>query len=81
MLFMATQTHTPDGCPLNDEKCPPLYDMEHKKVKVHKIYACPPSNILYFVLEAETFEEIQEFFMPGMTRATVDIKVIMDATN
>jgi hypothetical protein len=66
---------------INGESCPPLYEIDNKKVKIHKIYACPPSHLLYFVLEAETFDDIQEFFMPGMTRATVDIKVIIDTTN
>lgn len=77
---MAIQTHIPEGCPLNGPDCKPLYDTENKKVKIQKIYACPPAHLMYFVLEAANFEDIQEFFLPGMTRATVDIKIIMDAT-
>lgn len=77
---MATQIHSPEGCPLNGEDCPPLYDTENKKVILKHLFACPPSHLMYYVLEANNFEDIQEFFAPGMTRATVDIKVIIDAS-
>jgi hypothetical protein len=80
MLFMATQKHSPEGCPLNGENCPPLFDAENKKVKIVKMYACPPEHLFYFVLEAENFDDLQEFFMPGMTRASVEIKLVMDST-
>ena len=76
MLFMAVQTHKPKHCPLNDKKPKPLWDTKSKKVKLINIYACPPEHVLYFVLEANNFEDIQSFFMPGMTKTTVDIKPV-----
>lgn len=80
MLFMVTQTHSPEGCPLNGENCPPLYDVENKKVELKKLYACPPAHTMYYIIEAQSFNDVQEFLMPGMTRSTVNITPVMDAT-
>lgn len=39
-------------------------------------YACPPAHVLYFVLEANDFGDIQEFFKSGEARSVVDIKPV-----
>lgn len=83
MLFIAIQTHTSESCPLNaNEKgmeCPPLWDQDNKQVKIKQLFANPPAHVMYFVLEAKSYDALQEFFMPGMTRSTVEIHPIMDA--
>jgi len=79
MLFIGIQTHTPTSCPLNNKKPEPLWDIKNKKVVVKNIYACPPGHVAYFILEAEDFSAIQEFFAPGTTRSTVEIKPVIEA--
>ena len=78
MLFLAIQTHKPKDCPVNHENHSPLWDTKNEKVTVKNIYACPPTHVLYFVLESSDFSEIQEFFAPGMGRSVVDIKPVSE---
>lgn len=78
MLFMITQTHGPKECPLNDENCKPLFDTSKAKVKIKGMYANPPAHTFYFIIESDSFEEIQKIFMDGMTRSVVTITPVME---
>ena len=77
MLFVAVQTHGPRECPANQKGAKSLYDEKNKKVKIKSIYRCGPAHTLYYVLESNDFNEVERFFMSGMTRCVVDIKPVI----
>ena len=78
MLFLAIQSHTPENCPLNDPNCSPLFDLKVPNVEIKAMYASPPEHKLYFIIETDSYEAIQQMFQSGMTRSSVEIKPIID---
>lgn len=73
MLFVVTHIHTPELCPSDDpEKLKKLDVLEQEshakktKVKVLGSYIAPPEHTLFFILEADSYEAITDFFRPVM---------------
>lgn len=87
MLFVATHTHTPELCPVEDPV--PVHQVakaEHAKecgVKVLGSYISSPEHVFYFVLEAEDPASAARFFRPlmkiGVTRIT-PVQTLQEAT-
>ena len=42
-------------------------------IKVHGIYVEPPGHVAYFVLEADTMEQVVQFFDPMLELGDTDI--------
>ncbi|MBI2008436.1 hypothetical protein HYS82_02160 [Candidatus Amesbacteria bacterium] len=55
-----------------------MWDPKAQHIKVKHILGCTPAHTLYFVVEANDFNALQEFFAPGMTRCLVDIKPVVE---
>ena len=78
MLFVVTHTHTPELCPTDDpEKVKNTVDVlaqdshaKKTKVKVLGSYIAPPEHTLYFILEADSYEAVTDFFRPAMKIGT-----------
>ena len=67
MLFHIQATHTYETCLANDpEKKKILRDAlksaEQKGVKIHNLVSSRPAHTLWMIVEAETFEAIDEMF-------------------
>lgn len=87
MLFIATHTHSPESCPVEDPV--PIHQLakeEHAKecgVTVVGSYIAPPEHILYFVLEAQDYSSVVKFFRPlmkiGAPRIT-PVQTLQEAT-
>lgn len=73
--------HTPESCPSDDpekaKKTTGLLSQEshakESKVKVLATYIAPPEHTLFFILEADRYEPIIEFFRPSMKIGTSGI--------
>ena len=84
MLFDIQATHSYETCLANDpEKKKILRDAlksaEQKGVKIHNLVSSRPTHTLWMIVEAETFEVIDEMFEPirAMTDAVIDpVKVL-----
>ncbi|MBI2871681.1 MAG: hypothetical protein HYY00_00640 [Chloroflexi bacterium] len=87
MLFVATHTHAPESCPVNDPVS--VHEMakaEHAKecgVTVLGSYIAPPEHLMYFVLDASDYSSVVKFFRPlmkiGLPRIT-PVQTLEEAT-
>ena len=46
-------------------------------IKIHGIYVDPPGHVGYFVLEADTMEQVVQFFDPMLELGDTDIHPVM----
>ncbi|MBI2166507.1 MAG: hypothetical protein HYU29_08940 [Chloroflexi bacterium] len=87
MLFVATHSHTPESCPVDDPvSLHQLAKEEHAKscgVKVLGSYIASPEHTFYFVLEAQDYASVARFFRPvmkiGASRIT-PVQTLQEAT-
>jgi hypothetical protein len=72
MHFVATLTHTPDNCWAHEENVEKATDWiqnmsvyaEEAGVTLHSAHAAPNEHTFYFVVEADEFEAVTDFFGP-----------------
>lgn len=75
MLFLVTQTHSPQTCPI--EVGGP--DVLHAKaedvpgLRVVATYGAFPEHVLYYVIEADEYGAVRKFLEPGYTRCTAEV--------
>ena len=82
MLFHATHTHSYQTCHAHDEdKKAKVVEAgqasEEIGIKIHGIYVDPPGHSAYFVLEADTMEQVVQFFDPMLELGDTDIHPVM----
>jgi hypothetical protein len=75
MLFMITQVHTPETCPIAAGGSTVLYNPK-AKAKLQAMYGAYAQHIIWYVVEAESVTDIQEFLTPGFQRCTSTITPI-----
>ncbi len=89
MLFMVKAKHSAETCPISPMRPNPdflktLRDQTEKaKVKVIGAYSNAPSHTLWFVLEAQTMEELNTFALPLLQIGevkTIPVQTIEDST-
>ena len=81
MLFIVTHVHAPDHCPSGDPEMMKKTvgalagESTAKKanVKVLGSYIAPPEHTLFFILDADTYDNIVNFFEPAMKLGTAKI--------
>lgn len=76
MLFMITQVHAAESCPIEAGGSKSLYNSKAKGVKLHAMYGAFPQHIIWYLIEASSVEAIQEFLTPGFIRCTSTITPI-----
>ena len=82
MLFHATHTHSYQTCHAHDENrkakvVEAVQASEEIGIKIHGIYVDPPGHSAYFVLEADTMEQVVQFFDPMLELGDTDIHPVM----
>ena len=82
MLFHATHTHSYQPCHAHDENrkakvVEAVQASEEIGIKIHGIYVDPPGHSAYFVLEADTMEQVVKFFDPMFELGDTDIHPVM----
>jgi hypothetical protein len=73
MLFHITQTHSAELCPKDEGGSKVLYNPKAEGVKFLAMYGAFPEHIIYYIVEAEKIESVEEFLMPGFKRCTSKI--------
>jgi hypothetical protein len=96
MLFMITQVHTPESCPIEAGGSGSVvfggayltsgtteaggsicrYNPKAKGIKLQAMYGAYPQHIIWYVVEADSVEAIQEFLRPGFLRCTSTVTPI-----
>ena len=82
MLFHATHTHSYQTCHAHDENrkakvVEAIQASEKIGIKIHGIYVDPPGHSAYFVLEADTMEQVVQFFDPMFELGDTDVHPVM----
>ena len=82
MLFHATHTHSYQTCHAHDEArkakiMEAVKLTEESGLKIHSIHVDPPGHVGFFLLEADTMEQIVQFFDPMLELGDTDIRPVM----
>jgi hypothetical protein len=70
MLFLITQTHTPETCPIDAGGREALHEKpeEVPGLKIVTGYGAYTEHTLYYVVEADDYNAIEKFLTPGFGR-------------
>ena len=82
MLFHATHKHSYQTCHAHDETrkskiMEAIKSADGSGIKIHSIHVDPPGHVGYFLLEADTMEQIVQFFDPMLELGDTDIHPVM----
>ena len=70
MLFMITQTHTPESCPMGAGGADALINKSAAGVKVKGRRGAWTHHTIWYLVDARSTDALQEFLEPGMKRCT-----------
>ncbi len=75
MLFLITQTHRPENCPIDAGGREALHAKpeEIKGLKVVTGFAAYTDHVLYYLVEADDYDAVEKFLTPGFKRCTATI--------
>ncbi len=75
MLFLITQSHSPESCPIDAGSRESLYadPREIKGLKIVTAFAAYTDHILYYLVEADDYDSVEKFLTPGFTRCTAAV--------
>ncbi|MBI2329721.1 MAG: hypothetical protein HYU85_08865 [Chloroflexi bacterium] len=76
MLCMITQAHAPESCPIEAGGSSDLYNPKAKGAKLQAMYGAYAQHTIWYVVEADSVEAIQEFLTPGFLRCTSTVTPI-----
>lgn len=75
MLFLITQTHSPENCPIDAGGREALHDKSEnlEGLKVVAGYGAYTEHVLYYVVEADDYDAVEKFLTPGFKRCKATI--------
>ena len=76
MLFMITQVHTPETCPIDAGGSDVLIDKNAQGVTVKGRRGAWSQHTIWYLVEADSLDAIQSFVDPGMKRCTCTISPV-----
>jgi hypothetical protein len=78
MLFLITQTHTPELCPKQSGGSKTLYNASAEGVKLKAMYGAFSQHVIYYVVEADSLQAVHKFLDPGFMRCTCVITPVSE---
>lgn len=78
MLFMITQRHAPESCPMHVGGSKTLYDPDAEGVTLKARYTAFAEHVIYYVVEAESQDAIQRFLAPGFTSCAATVNPVSE---
>jgi len=76
MLFMITQVHTPQTCPIDDGGSDALINKNAPGVTVKGRWGAWSHHTIWYLVEADSLDAIQRFVNPGMQRCTCTVEPV-----
>ncbi|MBI4321418.1 MAG: hypothetical protein HY675_23240 [Chloroflexi bacterium] len=75
MLFLVTQTHTPESCPIDAGGRGVLHEKPENVsgLRVVSAFAAYTEHVLYYLVEASDYDAIEKFLTPGFKRCRATI--------
>lgn len=70
MLFLITQTHTPETCPIDAGGREVLHEKPENVpgLKIVAAYGAYTEHTLYYIAEADDYDAVEKFLTPGFNR-------------
>ena len=70
MLFLITQIHTPETCPIDAGGREVLHEKPENvpALKIVVAYGAYTEHILYYIVEADDYNTVEKFLTPGFKR-------------
>jgi hypothetical protein len=78
MIFHITQDHTPENCPKDAGGSKVLYDPNAPGVKLKAMYGAFSEHVIYYIVEADSLEEVHKFLDPGWLRCTCTVTPVSE---
>ena len=85
MLFHITHVHTPETCPYHDkDKARDTFgkmmsSIEQLGVKLVGAWVDAPAHTVYFVIESDSVQKIEELLAPGLKIGHAETRPVSDA--
>ena len=75
MLFLITQTHTPETCPIDAGGREVLHEKPENVpgLKIVAGYGAYTEHTLYYVVEAADYDTVEKFLLPGFKQCKATI--------
>jgi len=75
LLFLITQTHTPETCSTDAGGREALHDKPENvpELRIVAAYAAYTEHTLYYIVEADDYDVIENFLRPGFKRCQATI--------
>jgi hypothetical protein len=73
MLFHITQIHDPADCPYGQGGSRKFHDSSADGVTVHGVYGAYMEHTIWMIVEADDFNQLNKFLLPGMKSCTTEI--------
>lgn len=78
MLFHITQTHTPESCPKDEGGSKTLTDPNVEGLTLKALYGAFAEHTIYYVVEADSLEAVNQFLFPGFKRCVCKITAVSE---
>lgn len=78
MLFHITQRHTPETCPVDEGGSNSLFNAQAEGIKLIGRYGANSEHTLFFIVEADDWNALQRFLLPGFRRCTATITPVSE---
>ncbi len=78
MLFHITQTHSPELCPKDEGGPKVLYNPNAEGIKLRAMYGAFSEHVVYYIVEADSIDAVQQFLLPGFKRCTCSISPVSE---
>jgi len=75
MLFLITQTHTAETCPIDAGGSEALHEKPENVpgLKIVAAYGAYTDHTLYYIVEADDYDAVEKFLLPGFKRSRATI--------
>jgi hypothetical protein len=75
MLFLITQTHTPETCPIDAGGREVLHEKPENVagLKIVAAYGAYTEHILFYIVESDDYDAVEKFLTPGFKRCNATI--------
>tara|TARA_B100000315_G_scaffold234745_2_gene249057 strand:- start:2315 stop:2566 length:252 start_codon:yes stop_codon:yes gene_type:complete len=80
MLFMITQVHTAETCPIDQGGSDVLCNKDAKGITLKGRWGAWSHHTVWYLVEADDFTAIQGFLDPGMKRSTATVEPVGEAS-
>ena len=78
MLFHITQIHSPDLCPKDEGGSKTLYNQKAEGVNLRAMYGAFAEHVIYYIVEAESIQAVNQFLLPGFKRCHCEITPVSE---